>query len=270
MPETDTTEKKDVVPSSYREAYKATGGTCGDFIATNLQKIGKDGIDSLNSVKAENGIEADRWSTFNHGMQRMNLANVLRGRYLKGDTIKILGKEYNAKHQSEDFNGTVANDPKVLKKLAGYLELQDNDRTVAALTKLFFPPAPKGKTAEERAADKAAKEATKLAGKALKDATAAAKKAKTATDKAKAKLDKAQTALNQGNTAMADAGKAQKALKADATDEAKAAAQKAVSAAATKVGKLEDDVQKAETAYDAAKGIQDAEDAKVVELTPKA
>ncbi len=266
MTDAATAEKKDVVPSEYRDRYKETGGTCGDFIATNLQKIAKDGIDSLNSVKAENGIEAARWESFNHGMQRMNLANVLRGSYLKGDTIKLLGKEYNAKHQVEDYTGKVENNPKALTALATFLELQTNERTVTALGKLFFPPAPKGKTAEERAAEKAAKEAGKTAAKVLKDATNEAKKAKGATDKAKAKLDKAQTALNLANTAMAEAGKAQKAVKKD--DEAgKTAADKAVAAASTKVGKLEDDVAKAETAHDAALGVQSAADAKVAELT---
>lgn len=266
MTDTATADKKDVVPSAYRDKYKETGGTCGDFIATKLQSVAKDG--SLDSIKAENNIEASRWGTFNPGMQRMNLANVLRGQYLKGETITILGKQYNAKHQSEDFNGTVADDDKTLNRLAGFLELQQNDRTIAALRKLFFPPAPKGKTAEERAAEKAAKDAAKEAGKALKAATAEQKKAKAKLDKATAKLDKAQTALNQGNTAMAEAGKKQKALKDDATDEAKAEAQKAVSAAATKVGNLEDKVAAAETEVDAAKGELEAADAKVAELTP--
>lgn len=265
MPETETVEKKDVVPSEYRDRYKETGGTCGDFIATNLQKIAKDGIESLNSVKAENGIEAARWAGFNHGMQRMNLANVLRGSYLKGNTIKLLGKEYNAKHQAEDYTGKIENNPKALTALARFLDLQDNERTVAAVAKLFFPPAPKGKTAEERAAEKAEKDAAKAADKALKAAIADAKKAKAATDKAQAALDKAQTALNLGNTALAEAGKAQKA----ATEDNKAAADKAVAAQSEKVGKLEEKVADAETKLDAAKGVQDAADAKVAELTPK-
>lgn len=264
MTDTATAEKKDVVPSEYRDRYKETGGTCGDFIATSLQKIGKDGIDSLNTVKAENGIEAARWSDFNHGMQRMNLANVLRGRYLKGDTIKILGKEYNAKHQSEDFNFTLEDNKTSLKRAAGILDLQDNDRTVTALQKLFFPAAPKGKTAEERAAEKAAKDAAKEADKALKAAKAEQKKAAAVADKAKAKLDKAQTALNLGNTALAEAGKAQKAAKEDG----KAAADKAVAAASTKVGKLEDAVAKAETEHEAAVKVLSDADAKVKSLTP--
>lgn len=171
-----TDEKKDVVPSAYRDKYKETGGTCGDFIATQLSKVSNDGVEALASIKGENSIEADRWATFNPGMQRMNLANVLRGRFLKGETITILGKQYNAKHLAEDFNGTVEDNPTVLNKLASYLDLQQNERTVAALQKLFFPPAPKGPTAEERAAAKEAKEKAKADAKAEREAAAAEKR----------------------------------------------------------------------------------------------
>lgn len=187
-------EKKDVVPSQYRDKYKATGGTCGDFIATQLSKVADDGVEGLASIKAENNIEADRWATFNPGMQRMNLANVLRGRFLKGETIVILGKQYNAKHLAEDFNGTVEDSPATLAKLADYLELQDNERTVTALQKLFFPPAPKGPTAEERAAAKEAKEKAKADAKAEREAAAAekrqAKEAEKAEKVAKREADK--------------------------------------------------------------------------------
>ena len=96
-----TEEKKDVVPGEYRERYKATGGTNGDFIATSLSKVAEDGVEALASVKRENGIDKDRWAGFNPGMQRMNLANVLRGSFLKGETITILGKQYNAKHLAQ-------------------------------------------------------------------------------------------------------------------------------------------------------------------------
>lgn len=259
-------EKKDVVPTAYREKYKETGGTNGDFIATALSKIGENGIDSLNQVKAENGIEAARWSTFNHGMQRMNLANVLRGQYLKGGTIKLLGREYNIKHQSEDFNGTVTDDAKVLDRLAGFLELNVSDRTRAALQKLFFPAAPKGKTAEQRAADKAAKDATKAAGKALKTATADAAKARTAADKAKGAADKASAAVE----AAKDAVNKLPETTADATDEQKAAATKAKTKAVDKLGNLEDKAAAAADKHEAAvKAVEEA-DAKVAELTPAA
>lgn len=189
-----TEEKKDVVPSHYRELYKTTGGTNGDFIATELSRVGASGIEALNSVKAENKIEANRWSTFNSGMQRMNLANVLRSAFLKGETITILGKQYNAKHQAEDFNGVIANNEKMLSKLADYLQLTTNKRAMDALQKLFFPPEKKGPTAEERAATKATKEAEKTAAKEAKAKGAAEnktkKEAEKLADKEKAKAAK--------------------------------------------------------------------------------
>lgn len=228
--------KKDVVPTHYRDKYKETGGTCGDFIATKLQSVGKDG--SLDSIKAENGIERDRWSTFNPGMQRMNLANVLRGRYLKGDSITILGKQYNAKHQSEEFNFTLEDTPASLVRAASVLELQNNDRTIAALQKLFFPAAPKGKTAEEREQDRAAKAAEKQKAKDLKAAKSAVTKAQAAEKKANEALEKATVALDEAKAASKAA--------MDAGDE------KALTKANEKVGKLEDKVDDAAAKADAA------------------
>lgn len=220
-------EKKDVVPSQYRDRYKATGGTCGDFIATKLQSVAKDG--SLDSIKAENGIEAERWAGFNPGMQRMNLANVLRGRFLKGETITILGKQYNAKHIAEDFNFTLENTPASLKRAAGVLELQDNERTVAALGKLFFPP-------EKKAAAPRGNAALTKANKSL----ASAEKA----------LGKATEALTK---ATEDAKAAGEAVKTAADDKAKATAEKASMKANEKVGKAEDKVAEAEKKVEEAK-----------------
>lgn len=220
---TDTAEKKDVVPSQYREKYKATGGTNGDFIAVALSKVGEDGLAALGTVKTENGIDAKRWEGFNPGMQRMNLANVLRGMYLKGETIKILGKAFNAKHQAQDMNGTLANSPASLGKLAKHLDLQDNERMIAALGKLFFPPEPKGPTAEQRAATKAAKEAEKLAAKAKRDTDAAEKKAKREADAAAKKAEREQTsaAKKAEREAAAEAKRVEKAAQQKAADEAK-------------------------------------------------
>lgn len=212
MTEAAVQEKKDVVPSHYREKYKDTNGTCGDFIAQQLQKISKDGVESLGTVKADNNIEADRWSSFNPGMQRMNLANVLRGRFLKGETIVILGKHYNAKDMVEaDFNGKVHDDHKTLLRVAHFLDLQENDRTINSLQALFFPKA-KGVTSEERAAAKAAKDAAKATEKAEKDAARAA--AKAAKDEERAKVKAEKDAARAAEKAAKDEAKAK--AKADA------------------------------------------------------
>lgn len=130
----------DKVKADYRDKYRANNGTCGDFIARRLQEIAEDGSDSLDYVKAENGIESSRWKHLNPGMQRMNFANVLRSRFLKGETIRFLGREFDARAMVEsDFNGEPADDDYTMSRVAVFLDLQDNDRTVSALRSLFFP-----------------------------------------------------------------------------------------------------------------------------------
>lgn len=244
-----TEEKKDVVPSEYRDRYKATGGTNGDFIATALSKVAGDGVEALSSVKRENGIDKDRWSGFNPGMQRMNLANVLRGSFLKGETIKILGKEYNAKQLADDFNGEVKDDDKVLAKLADYLGLvaqgqSASDRVIASLRKLFFAPAKK--TAEDRAAEKAKRDEGKAADKAEKKRAADEAKAKTALEKAKGKQTEADAAVDVANKAL------NAAIEANNKAEDKTKTTAAVNAAQKKVDKAEEKAGKAADAVDAA------------------
>lgn len=251
-----TTDKKDVVPSQYRDKYKATGGTCGDFIAKKLSEVGNDGVEALTSVKRENGIPADRWATFNPGMQRMNLANVLRANFLNGETISILGKQYNVRHQLEDFNGEVKDDDKTLEKIASYLELQVNDRMVAALRKLLFSP-PK-KTAEEREAERAAKAEAKAAEKAEKQKGRDLEKAQKALTKATDAKTATAAAVTEADAALNEAIAAANA----ADDEGKAKAQKAVEAAQRKVDKAQEKDDKAQAKVDEAeaaiKALEDA------------
>lgn len=262
---TDTAPaKKDVVPSAYRDKYKATGGTNGDFIATGLQKIGKDGIESLHAVASENGIDHKKWSHMNPGMQRMNLANVLRGTYLKGGSIKMLGKEYNAKHQAEDFTGKIEDNDKSMAALASYLDLNDSPRTVASLRKVFFEESAEDK-AKKKADAKAAREADKAKGKDLKAAKADEKKAKAALDKGIVAVEKADKAVEDAKT---DAKAKADAVKAAGDDEAKKkAAEGALSKANEKVGKLEDKADDLRKKNDGLKATHDAAVAKVAELS---
>lgn len=131
--------KKDVVPSHYREKYRATGGGCGDFIAKRLSRVASDGVMALNSVKRENGIEEEKWANANAGMLRMNLANTLRARFLKGDTVSILGREYNAIHLLEDFNGLLENTPRCMSQVCDFLDVNDEERVHKSLRKVLFP-----------------------------------------------------------------------------------------------------------------------------------
>lgn len=186
--------KKDVVPSEYRQRYKDTGGTAGDFIGVELQKVGKDGLPALQSVMRENGIPEKRWAEHNLGMQRMNLANVLRSTLLNGGDIYILGKQYNVNHMKDDYNGELVEDkPATIKKFAEAFQLQTNDRTVKALTKTFFEGARKAKAEEEKAKAKAEKDKAKAEKVAAAEKAKAEKEAKKKADdeaKAKAKAEK--------------------------------------------------------------------------------
>lgn len=233
---TDTpTLKKDVVPSAYRDKYSATGGTCGDFIATKLQEITKDGAAALPTILKENGIHEGKYQSFNVGMQRMNISNILRSRFLRGETISILGKEYDLRQLLDETGLELDKDnPKSIDAFADKIGLQVNDRTRATLLKTFFGPKPK--TAEEREAERKAKAEAKEAEKAEKaaerekakadrDAAKAAEKAAKEETKAaeKAEREKAKAEAK----AAKDAEKAAAKLKADEAkakaDEAKAA-----------------------------------------------
>ena len=185
----DTKEKKDVVPSQYREKYAETGGTCGDFIATDLKKVTEDGPQALDTIFTENGLSdlTEKYKTFNVGMRRMNLSNVLRARFLKGETIKILGKEYNLRHVADDIGG-VENNDKSVGKLIKAAGVQDDARTRKAIVKTFFEP-PK-KTAEEREKERADAKAAKEAEKAAKAKERADAKAKRDAEKEEAKRAK--------------------------------------------------------------------------------
>lgn len=179
--------KKDVVPSQYRDRYKASGGHTGDFIGAALQTVAKDGVPALKTVMKENQIPDKRWEGFNPGMVRMNLANVLRSTFLNGADIYILGKQYNLLHMKDDYNKELVNTDASLRQFAEINGLKADDRTVKALRRTFFEAAEKAKAEEAKAKAKAEKEAKAKAEKDRKEA----EKAKAKADKeAKAKADK--------------------------------------------------------------------------------
>lgn len=215
--------KKDVVPSQYRETYKASGGTCGDFIGKRLQEVGKDGLPALKTVMKENSIPEARWAGANVGMVRMNLANVLRSTFLNGGDIYILGKQYNVQHMLDDYNGKIERDkPETIRKFADVHELQTNELTVKRLTKTFFEAADKARAEEEKAKAKAVKDeekAKKAADKEKAKADKEAKAAADAADKAKAKADK-DAAAKEAKTAKAAAAKEAKKAPAKQTENA--------------------------------------------------
>jgi hypothetical protein len=86
-------------PSQKRQEYATKGGNCGDDLAqaltAALNVTNEDGkgtrIDegALNEIASENHIPVVRGS--NPGQRRMNLANMLRGKLRKGETVYVLG-----------------------------------------------------------------------------------------------------------------------------------------------------------------------------------
>lgn len=207
--------KKDVVPSTYRERYAATGGTNGDFIAKKLQEVTKDGDSALGTVMAENDIPAGKWNGFNVGMKRMNLSNVLRSRFLNGGTITILGKEYDIKQMLDETGLTLDEaKPKSFDTFFDKIGLTITDRTRATVKKTFFGPWPL--TPEQRAEAKAEKTKAKEAEKAEKLAAKEKAKADTAAAKEAEKVAKAKE--------KADAKAAKDAEKAAAKAKAEPAA----------------------------------------------
>jgi hypothetical protein len=210
---------KDVVPAQYREKYAAGNGTCGDFIATEISSLTKEGgVPSLNAIKTENGIPDTRWAGFNNGMQRMNLANTLRASFLRGEVIRIGGREYSLAAALIEFNeGNEPMDPTNDVDMAGFIktiDVQDTERTRNAIRRAFGPNPEEAKA--KKAAEKAEAKAKAEADKAEKKAAAEAVKMEA---KAKAEADKAE------KKAAADKAKAEAKAKADADKAAEKASE---------------------------------------------
>lgn len=81
--ETPSRNRSGVMVISYHKAYTANGGGCGDDLDRHLRSIllTDSGVDlvRLRQIADDNGVWNPRWETLNPGMQRMNLANRLRG-----------------------------------------------------------------------------------------------------------------------------------------------------------------------------------------------
>lgn len=102
-PAKQSTTRFEAVKDGYRERYvkdtsvrTASGSPsihCGDDLAESLKGLG---LNDLGKVAKENGIKDrfDGWADAgrNPGMIRMNLANVLRAKVRKGETVSILGE----------------------------------------------------------------------------------------------------------------------------------------------------------------------------------
>lgn len=231
----------DIVPAEYRQRYKELGGTCGDFIATELKAMMESGgLDALANVKQENDIAVNKWSSLNNGQQRMNLSNTLRASFLRGEMIKIGGREYSLDALRDEMlaeGGEFdASDRDQVDRFLGFASMPVTDRNAAAIKRYFFDgprkamekaerEAKAGQTAEQKAAEKAAEKAAK------------AQKAKEEREAAKAERDEKAKARAAEKAEEAEKKKAEAADKKKAADEKKAAA--AAKAAAAKQAKAE-------------------------------
>lgn len=196
----EATVRKDIVPPQYRKKYQELGGTCGDFIATELSAmVESGGVDSLNAVKAENNIPAARWSGLNNGQQRMNLSNTLRAAFLRGEPIRIQGKEYSLHTLKEEFGDLDAANEKQVGKFLEFVSMPNDDRNRRAIKRVFHDLPQKAteraKREEERAAKAKAKEDEKAAKAAAKEEAAkAAAEAKASEGDAKPKKGRSKKA----------------------------------------------------------------------------
>lgn len=189
--ESSTEFRKDIVPAKYRQMYKELGGNCGDFIASELSALVENGgLDSLNSVKTENNIPVGRWGALNNGQQRMNLSNCLRAAFLRGETITIVGKQYNLHTLHEEYGAFDAENVDQADDFLRFLNMPTTDRNRAALVRIFVTLPAKATATAKRKEEAEAKKAEKA-------------KAKEEADKAKA--EKAEKAAAGDGEAAADA-----------------------------------------------------------------
>jgi hypothetical protein len=212
-------ERRDVVPPQYRARYQETGGNNGDFIADELSAVTKDGgIATLTAIKKENGIEENRWAGMNNGMIRMNLANVLRGRFLRGETIYIVGKEFSLSAMIAEYGKPITHESTdaQISAFVRFARLTDTERTVKAVRSALTPKrdvaAEREARAKAKAEEKAKKDAERAAEKEAKQKEREAQAAKRAEEKkaaaeAKAKAAEEAAAKRAAEKASAQASK---------------------------------------------------------------
>lgn len=84
---------KSVVKKPYKDIYrtKGSGQGCGDRIDIALRDALEGDEAILPKIAKENNVPWV-WAILNRGLQRMNLANVLRARVKRGEKISVLGK----------------------------------------------------------------------------------------------------------------------------------------------------------------------------------
>jgi len=117
--EDDEEVRRNVVPAKYRERYGKDQHTHDDpeRVGLDIAQIMKDLTDetvkddkgktrtgcsesALREIAEANGVDFGRWDDLNIGMKRMNLGNVLRGKYRRGEQV-VLGDQTYQKPDDE-------------------------------------------------------------------------------------------------------------------------------------------------------------------------
>lgn len=87
--------RSSIVKPKYRVRYAPLNDSCGDewvgaFNDATKDDDGRMSLDALHAIGSQNGVDvAGRWGIRNPGQQRMNLGNVLRARFRKGEAILV-------------------------------------------------------------------------------------------------------------------------------------------------------------------------------------
>lgn len=167
--------KNGVMGADYHKRYMEQGGGSGDLLDVALRSAvkGEKGVDpaKVRAIAEQNGVWSERWADLNPGMQRMNLANRLRGLLRNNAEAAVTLGDSEPSRFDIEFNP-----PARLVKKAGAAERKAEREAKAAAKK-----AEKEQAKAERKAAAEAKAAEKAKAKeaeAVKESEAAAEEAK--------------------------------------------------------------------------------------------
>lgn len=84
----------------YAKKYRQNGGHCGDDVGAELTAFFQSDSHAYEILCRDNNIDPKRWAHLSRSQQRMNVGNVLRGRWRNGKTIKVDAREMSNKEEN--------------------------------------------------------------------------------------------------------------------------------------------------------------------------
>lgn len=84
----------------YAKKYRQNGGHCGDDVGAELTAFFQSDSHAYEILCRDNNIDPNRWAHLSRSQQRMNVGNVLRGRWRNGKTIKVDAREMSNKEEN--------------------------------------------------------------------------------------------------------------------------------------------------------------------------